>query len=192
MKCDICPWWLGYLLVNPLRRRLQDPVAILGPHVRDGMTVIEPGPGMGFFTLDLARLVGPHGRVVCVDVQQKMLDALRKRAGKIGMQDRIETRLARDGGLGIDDLSGLADFVMAFAVVHEVPDGARFFREAYAALKPGGRMMLSEPAHHVSDEAFAATLAHAEHAGFRVEERSASRAGRTALLEKPKPSQDAS
>jgi protein-L-isoaspartate O-methyltransferase len=64
----VCPWWVGYLLVSPLRRFFQDPGEVLGPHVREGMTVLEIGPGMGYFSLPLARLVGKEGRVLCVDV----------------------------------------------------------------------------------------------------------------------------
>jgi SAM-dependent methyltransferase len=67
MSHRVCPWWLGYLLASPIRRLLQgDPEKILAPFVREGMTVLEPGPGMGFFTLPLARRVGPMGRVVAV------------------------------------------------------------------------------------------------------------------------------
>lgn len=54
-KHSVCPWWLGYLLVTPLRRFLHDPEKILGDYVDEGMTVVEPGPGMGFFTAELAR-----------------------------------------------------------------------------------------------------------------------------------------
>ena len=60
----LCPWWLGYLLINPFRRIYQNPVKLLGPFVEKGMTVLEPGCGMGYFTLDVARLVGPGGRIV--------------------------------------------------------------------------------------------------------------------------------
>ena len=49
----VCPWWLGYFLASPIRRWMQDPAKILAPHVREGMIVLEPGPGMGFFTLEL-------------------------------------------------------------------------------------------------------------------------------------------
>ena len=49
------------------------------------MTVLEPGPGMGFFTLELARIVGPEGRVVAVDVQPKMVEGLQKRARRAGL-----------------------------------------------------------------------------------------------------------
>jgi SAM-dependent methyltransferase len=80
MAHRVCPWWLGHVLINPLRRLWQDPRKILAPFVREGMTVLEPGPGMGFFTLELARLVGPSGRVVALDVQSKMLDRLKRRA----------------------------------------------------------------------------------------------------------------
>ena len=67
---------------------------MLKPFVRVGMTVVEPGPGMGFFTLELARLVGPEGRVIAVDVQPQMIAGLRRQAERAGLIDRIETRLA--------------------------------------------------------------------------------------------------
>jgi predicted methyltransferase len=57
----------------------QEPRSILETHVERGATVLEAGPGMGSFTLELARLVGPAGRVVAVALQPKMLEALRKR-----------------------------------------------------------------------------------------------------------------
>ena len=59
MAPRVCPWWIGWLLASPVRKLMQDPARILAPWVRDGMTVLEPGPGMGFFTLELARRVGP-------------------------------------------------------------------------------------------------------------------------------------
>jgi tRNA A58 N-methylase Trm61 len=74
----ICPRWLGYVLASPLRRLLQDPGAIVQPYVQHGMTVLEPGPGMCFFTLELARRVGPSGRVVAVDVQPRMIAGLKR------------------------------------------------------------------------------------------------------------------
>ncbi len=154
----ICPWWLGCLLANPLRRWSQDPAAILRPLVAEGMTVLEPGPGVGYFTLELARLVGPGGKVVAVDVQPRMLEALRRRAARAGLASRIEVRLARADSLGVEDLAGRVDFVLAFAVVHELPDAARFFEEARRALRTGGQLLLAEPSLHVRAAEFAATL----------------------------------
>src|SRR5512144_2327435 len=100
----VCPWWIGYLLATPLRKLVQDPAAILAPFVREGMTVLEPGPGMGFFTLEAARRVGPRGRVVAVDLQPRMLAALRRRAARAGLGDRIDAREARPDTLGVGDL----------------------------------------------------------------------------------------
>jgi SAM-dependent methyltransferase len=75
-----CPWWFGYFLLSPIRRFVQKPTRILRPFVRTGMLVVEPGCGMGFFTLDLVRMVGPQRRVVAADLQEKMLAGLRRRA----------------------------------------------------------------------------------------------------------------
>ena len=116
----------------------RNPEEFLRAFVRPGMTVLEPGPGMGFFSLPLAKLVGPLGRVVAVDIQPKMLDNLRRRAAKAGLLSRIETRLARPDSLAIEDLATRVDFVLAYAVVHELPSTETFFREASSALKPRG------------------------------------------------------
>lgn len=182
MPQRVCPWWLGYVLANPLRRLYQDPRAILSPWVTDGMFILEPGPGMGFFTLELARMVGPTGHVVAVDVQPKMLDALIRRALRAGLNDRIEARESAGASLGVDDLAGQVDFVLAFAVVHELPSAAGFFAEAHRALKPGGKMLVAEPKHHVSETAMAETTAVAQQAGFSHEATPAIRGSRSVLF----------
>jgi len=182
MSCGVCPWWLGYVIAGPWRKLWHDPRKILGPYLAEGMTVLEPGPGIGFFTLDIARLVGRAGRVVGVDIQPRMLEALRRRARKAALLDRIDARLAPADGLGIDDLKGRVDFVLAFAVVHELPDAGRFFAEARRATKPAGRLLLSEPRMHVSEAAFDATLKVAEGSGFEVQDRPSIPMTRSALL----------
>ena len=182
MAQRICPWWIGYLLASPLRRLRQDPHAILSPFVSEGMTVLEPGPGMGFFTLELARLVGPRGRVVAVDVQPKMLEGLRRRAGRAGLADRIELRAPRGSHMGTEDLRAAVDFVLAFAVVHELPDIAGFFAESRQTLKAGGRMLVAEPTAHVAEEAFITTLGLAADAGFSIESKPAIPSSRSVVL----------
>lgn len=167
MSEHVCPWWIGYFLISPIRRWMQNPDEVIRPYVTPGMIVLEPGPGMGFFTLPLARRVG-SGRVVAVDIQPKMLAALRRRATKAGLIQRIETRLARPGALGIDDLKGTVDFVLAVAMVHEVPSAENFFHQAAAALAPGGRMLLAEPIGHVTEAKFGEELACARRAGLVV------------------------
>jgi ubiquinone/menaquinone biosynthesis C-methylase UbiE len=186
MAHDVCPWWLGYLLANPLRKLYQNPKSILAPHVRAGMTVIEIGPGMGFFTLDIARLVGPSGRVIAIDVQPKMLSGLRRRAKRAAVLDRVDSRLVHSDATGMEDLEQRGDFVLAFAVVHELPAMGRFFSAAARSLRPGGRLLLAEPRGHVGPGDFETTIGSAEDAGLRVVDRPPIRGSHTALLEKPR------
>jgi len=180
----VCPWWLGPLLASPLRRMMEDPGKILAPYVDEGMTVLEPGPGMGFFTLEIARRVGPSGRIVAVDIQPRMLSGLERRARRAGLAERIECRLGRGTELGVGDLRGAVDLIVAFAVVHELPDAGAFFRESAAALKPGGRLLFVEPAGPVGEELFTAELQAAEKAGLPVEGTPSFRRSLAALLQK--------
>src|SRR5450759_4723487 len=70
----ICPWWLAYIFDNPLRSWLHNTRKILAPYLREGMTAVDIGCGMGFFSRGMAKIVGDGGRVISVDLQQKMLD----------------------------------------------------------------------------------------------------------------------
>jgi len=184
MAHRVCPWWLGYWLICPLRRRGQNPAEILTPYVRAGMIVLEPGSGMGFFTLDLARLVGTSGRVIAVDVQPKMLERLKRRAAQAGLLDRLDARLASPESMGITDLRSSIDFTLAFAVVHEFPDAARFFAEVAAASKPGASLLLAEPTGHVKASEFNSELQAASQAGFNHLDPLSIRHSQAALLKK--------
>ena len=181
----ICPFWVGYFLLNPLRKLLENPDKILARFVQEGMTVLEPGCGMGYFTLPLARMVGSQGRVVAVEVQPRMLSVLDRRARKAGLSDRIDLRQAGAGALSVEDLSGEVDFAAALHVVHEVPDQASFFTEVWKALKPGGKLLVVEPKGHVSQDQFEQSVAAAEKIGFEPQALSSKLRGRGALLSKP-------
>ena len=143
---------------------------MLRPYVRPGMTVLEPGPGMGFFTIPLAQLVGESGRVVAIDLQPKMIAALKRRAGKFDVARRVDARVSSAESLGVDDLAGRVDFALAFAMVHELPSAGRFFQEVSRALKPDAVLLLAEPGGHVSDAAFEAELAAAADAELALTE----------------------
>ncbi len=165
MNDGVCPWWLCYSFDNPLRRLFHDPERILAPHVKPGMTVVDIGCGMGYFTIGLAKLAGPGGKVIAVDLQERMLAVLGKRSIRAGVADRIVRHRCRKESLGVE---GPADFVLTFWMAHEVPDKARFFREIYDLLKPGGRLLLVEPKYHVTIKSLDRTLAVCRDVGFQV------------------------
>ena len=180
----LCPWWAGYLLASPIRKLWQNPARILEPYVRAGMTVLEPGPGMGFFTLEIAKLVGPSGRVVAVDVQPRMIEGLKRRARKAGFLDRIDARVVRAASMQLADLDAIADFAFAFAVVHELPSAASFFLEAVRVMKSGADLLLAEPAGHVSEAEFTEQIKAATDNGLRVFGRPSIERSIAALLRK--------
>lgn len=184
MSHRVCPWWLGYLLASPIRRLLQNPDEVIAPYVREGMTVLEPGPGMGFFTLPLARRVGPTGRVVAVDVQPKMIAALKRRVARAGLLPQVDARLVAADTMGLADIEGTVDFTLAFAMVHELPSVEPFFREVARALKPGGSLLIAEPAGHVKAPMFDAELQSAAQAGLELVGRPTIRRSLAALLKK--------
>jgi ubiquinone/menaquinone biosynthesis C-methylase UbiE len=162
----VMPWWLGPLLASPIRRLLENPERVVGRLVRPGDKVLEVGPGMGFFTVPLARAVGEEGRVVCVDVQPRMLRGLSRRLEKRGLAGRVSVRRCSAGDLGVRDLEGTMDLVLAIHVVHEMPAPAAALREMVRALRSGGRLLLVEPGGHCPESVFRAELDWAARAGL--------------------------
>lgn len=176
----VCPWWGGYFIDNPLRRLLHNPERILGPYLQPGMTMVDLGCGMGIFSIAAAKLVGEQGRVIAVDLQQQMLDVLKKRAVKAGVADRIQLHRCEPARLGV---AGPADFVLAFAMVHEVPDRKSLMEEVRALLRAGGRFLMAEPSIHVSAGFFQESIALGERAGLLQEAEPSIRRCRAVLFQ---------
>ena len=178
-KNRVCPVELAGGLDSAVRRWLQNPLKILGPYAREGMTVLDFGCGPGFFSLAMARLVGASGRVISVDLQEGMLDKLRNKIRGTDWEGRIKLHRCKQHGLG---LSVKVDFALAFYVVHEVPDPGRLFAELAGLIKPGGGLLIVEPPFHVSRRAFEQTIRLAREQGFAEERGPRVFFGRTALL----------
>ncbi|MFC1791508.1 class I SAM-dependent methyltransferase, partial [Gemmatimonadota bacterium] len=165
MEEHTCPWWFGYTFDNPIRGFLHDPADVLCGLVKEGDTVADVGCGGGHFSLGLAKIVGEQGRVIALDVQQRMLQRARSRAKRQGLDRVIDFRLCKPDGLGLDES---LDFVLAFWMAHEVPDKRAFFSEIRSALKPSGRLFVAEPKVHVSAARFEKTVEIARESGFET------------------------
>jgi ubiquinone/menaquinone biosynthesis C-methylase UbiE len=161
----VCPWWLCFTFDNVFRRLLQNPERILKPFIKPGWTVLDVGPGLGYFTIPLAKLVGDRGKVIAADLQKKMLEGIAQRALRAGVQERIKLQQSAPESLGISDS---VDFCLAFWMVHEVPDRARFLAEIAQRLKPQGLFLLVEPRFHVSAGNFDETRQFAGNVGLIV------------------------
>ena len=160
----VCPWWMAYTFDNPLRRMFHNPEKMFADYVTEGMTALDIGCGMGYFSLGLARIVGDTGKVISIDLQQKMLDVLQKRASKASLSHRIESRICAADDL---QLNTPVDFALAFWMVHETPDPENFFSQIVSVLKPDGKMIFTEPAFHVSDEQYRKIIAAANKSGLK-------------------------
>jgi ubiquinone/menaquinone biosynthesis C-methylase UbiE len=161
----VCPWWLAYFFDNPVRRIIHPPESVLGGLIRTGQTALDIGCGMGYFTLAMADMVGPQGRVFAVDIQEQMLARVMKRAEKRGLQGRIHPHKGELSTLG---QTGSVDFAVAFWMVHEVPDRLEFLKSVRQTLKPGGCFLVAEPLIHTSASDFSLTLDTAQQAGLKI------------------------
>jgi ubiquinone/menaquinone biosynthesis C-methylase UbiE len=156
-KTHVCPWWLIHTFDNPLRRLVQKNI------VRPGDVCLDLGCGIGFFTIPMAKIVGPSGSVTAADLQPEMLAGVRRRAEKSGLLSRIRWHQVEASGLHFE---AAFDFALAFWMVHEVPDQESLLRQIGRALKPGGRFLLVEPKGHVRQAAFDRTVGLAEKTGL--------------------------
>jgi len=174
-----CPPWLLYTFDNPLRPLIHNPARILGGFVRPGQTVLDIGCGGGYFTIGLAQLVGPQGRVIAADLQPEMLSRLRKRVAALGLLDRIQIHTCAADRIGWNEP---LDFALAFWMVHEAQDRRALLAEVRSLLKPEGRLLIVEPKIHVTAENFARTLAAAKEVGLRCVAEPAVNLSRAVLL----------
>ncbi len=139
---------------NPIRKLLHDPEKILRDYIETGQTVVDIGCGPGIFSIAMANLVGETGKVIAVDIQDKMLERLRKKIARHDITN-ITLHKSEPDRIGVTEK---VDFVLAFYMVHEVPDKRKFFDEVAGILKPQRTFLVVEPKLHVSASSFSNTV----------------------------------
>ena len=147
----VCPVEGSVGLDNKLRRLFQNPTKILKPYISPDMSVMDFGCGPGFFTIDIARMLGDKGKVTAVDLQQGMLDKLSKKIKATCLEKKIRLHKCEEKSIHLTDTF---DFILAFYMIHEVPDQGALFTEFKSLLKDNGKILIVEPKFHVPQQKF--------------------------------------
>jgi len=176
----VCPWWLMYVFNRRVRALLQPTAPVVASLVGPGASCLDVGCGMGYFTVRLAQLVGPTGHITAVDIQPRMLEGAARWARREGVTDHISFRLSRDPQWVLPEHY---DFILAFWMLHEVPDRKGLLDTLRRVLKRGGQCLLVEPRLHVGEGRWKQSLAAAEAVGFHSREPRDVRFSRAALLQ---------
>ena len=162
----VCPVELADSLDGRIRRWLQNPQKILAPYIKEGMKILDIGCGPGFFSVELAKLAGKSGKVISADLQEGMLQKLRNKIAGTELEDRIMLVKCEKDNINVSEY---VDFILAFFMVHEVPDADLLFKQLKNILNDKGLFLLVEPKlFHVSRKEFEATIKLAEENGFKV------------------------
>jgi ubiquinone/menaquinone biosynthesis C-methylase UbiE len=125
-------------------RKPEKVVEALG--IGPGSRVADVGAGSGLLTVHLARAVRPSGRVVATDIDRAVLDLLQSRLAAAGLADMVETKVVPADRPDLEPAS--YDAILLAEVDHFFSDEVAWLKEATRALKPGGRIVISNRIHH--------------------------------------------
>jgi ubiquinone/menaquinone biosynthesis C-methylase UbiE len=180
-KPGVCPVEKAAKLDHSFRKLIQNPMKILKPYIKPGMKVLDLGCGPGYFTRDIARMLNGSGKVIAADLQQGMLDKLHEKIKGSVLAEGIEFHKCHEDKIGYPEK---VDFILAFYVVHEVPDHDSFFNEMISILKPEGSILIVEPRFHVNKASFMAMTERLGAHGLKIADRPKIFFSRSVLLNK--------
>ncbi len=178
-KGDVCSHQIAFLFDNWLRRLIKPPQKIVGEYLKEGDIAVDLGCGPGFFTTEMAKMVGQSGRVIAVDLQKQMLTKLGKKAKKKGLASRIDLHQSESASIGLD---AQVDFILVYWMIHETPNSKGFFQEMKNMLNKNGKILIVEPKMHTDQKLFDGFINEAGEAGLKPLDFPKGKGGRSVLL----------
>lgn len=163
-KKRVCPVSRTRWLDFRLRKWIHNPKNIFGEFIDDNMVILDVGCGSGFFTVELAKIINNSGKVIAADLQEGMLNKVKQKIQGSEIENKIILHKCGKNKIGVSEK---VDLVLAFYMVHEVPDQNRFFKEIKSILIPNGILFVVEPKFHVSQTDFECTIKNAIAFGFK-------------------------
>jgi ubiquinone/menaquinone biosynthesis C-methylase UbiE len=164
----ICPVERAGGLDNSVRKFLQNPHKILRRFIKNGMIVLDLGCGPGFFSTEIAKMLNCSGKVIAADLQEGMLEKLKKKIHGTELDKRIEVHKCEENRIGVTEF---VDFILAFYMIHEVQNQEILFEELKSIMKKEGKLFIIEPKFHVSKESFEEMINKLDLLGFEIIER---------------------
>ena len=138
----VCPIKVAGLLDSKFRRLFHNPNKLLKPYINKNMTVLDFGCGPGVFSIEIANLMEGTGKVISVDMQEGMLEIIRKKIAGKPIEKTIVLHKCTQNSVNLKEP---VDFILMFYVVHEVPAKENLFNEVLPLINKNGLIMIVEP-----------------------------------------------
>lgn len=137
----VFPSRYAFTLLFPGRKLILDPKKLIGQiRPEKDSSILEVGPGPGYFSVDVARSI-PDGKLVLFDIQQEMLDKAGKRLKRNGITN---VEFVKSDGHTFPFSDDQFDIIFMVTVLGEVEEKETYLREFGRILKKGGRIVISE------------------------------------------------
>jgi len=160
----VCPMGAAKLLDSKFRKLFHNPAAILQPYINKNMTALDIGCGPGVFSIEMARLMEGTGKVISVDMQEGMLEIIKKKIAGTPYEKNIVLHKCSQQSINLNEA---IDFVLMFYMVHEVPNKEKLFNEVLPLINKNGLIMIVEPG-LISKREFSAMVNFITKNGFEV------------------------